>query len=111
MGRPCKPPAEKTCPKCGTKFETKSRKRFCSSKCAKTRERTAKQREEHSDKIRQWKQTEAGEDNSINIAKKRTVVVNFPHPDDPQFQDNHEVQDGLVWRVAEGWNYDEYGYY
>ncbi|MCY4039532.1 MAG: hypothetical protein OXF09_08730 [Hyphomicrobiales bacterium] len=111
MGRPCKPPVEKTCPKCGAKFETKSRNQYCSSKCAKTREKTAEQRREHSIKIRKWKQSDAGEDNSYQIRKNKWQPPPIVHPDDPHLEKNQFVAGEELWTVAEECNHDGYGYY
>ena len=94
---------EKVCPKCGKTFTTDKRNRFCSNKCAKSREKTAEQRRRQSKKIREWKQTDLGEDNSFNILKNKKIPPNIPHPNDPGLRGN-QFSDGEVL-----WNADESG--
>ena len=111
MGRPCKPPVEKTCPKCGIKFETKSRREYCSNKCAKARDWTDEKKREQSKKIRKWKQTNAGEDNSYQIRKDKWNPPPVVHPDDPHLERNQFVAGEELWTVVEGWNHEDDGCY
>lgn len=44
MARRLKSPVKKICPKCGTEFETDMRRKYCSCKCANTRQWTEEQK-------------------------------------------------------------------
>ena len=95
-----KTPIEKECEKCKTKFTTdNSTRRFCSTACGKSREWTKQQNESRSNKVRQWKQTDEGEDNSFNILKNKKIPPRIPGPDEPRLQEGQFVDGDELWNV------------
>ena len=96
---------EKICPRCGKKFTAK-RNRYCSSKCAKTREWTDEKKRGQSLKIRIWKQTDEGEDNSYNIRKDKVALPTVPHPErrlkSGQFSDGE-----VLWNIVPGFEHPD----
>ena len=93
---------EKVCPKCGKTFKTIKRIRFCSSKCAKARIWKEARKALQSIKIRKWKETDEGEDNSYNIRKDKRELPPIIHTDDPYLNRNQFRADGHIWTVADG---------
>ena len=93
---------EKVCPKCGKTFKTIKRIRFCSNKCAKARIWTKIRKKHQSIKIRLWKQTDEGEDNTFNIRKDAKAPLPVVHPDQPHLNRNQFRADGYIWTVVDG---------
>lgn len=94
MAKKPKPPVEKECPKCGIKH-TRERSKYCSTKCGNSRVWTDEKKREQSLKIRRWKQTDEGEDNSFNILKNKKIPPTIPHPEKRlgpgQFSDGEDL--------------------
>lgn len=100
-GRKPKPIVEKECVRCGAKH-TRKRSKFCSTKCGNARVWSAARKAIQSIKIRLWKQTDEGEDNSYNIRKDKRELPPIVHTDDPYLNRNQFRADGHIWTVADG---------
>lgn len=105
MGRKAKPPVEKECPKCGTKH-TRDRSRFCSTKCGNSRTHTEEDKRKRSLAQRAWKQTDAGEDNSYQIRKDRTVLPTVPHPE-RRLKSGQFVAGDELWNIVPGYEHPD----
>ena len=96
MGRRCKPPIKKTCPKCGTEH-IKRRAVYCSRSCANSRKYTEKQKLDKSIAKREaiMADTDEAEEERLRILRNKRIPPTIPHPDEGlqqgQFVDGDEL--------------------